>query len=277
MSFFAKKPTRARDGHLLRGSSVIRGQQIADYLGAKYNPEQGYEDDVLIYVKPPNYMYDIIEPGPRNYVDILDSGYEEMNWLKDHPGVNVIAASSSARDYLISELGRTNVVLIPQHHCNYERLSKKQDDKFVAGYINTPREIAKFLPAITAACDYAGADLKVMSKYRNRQDVQDFYKDVDLQIIWRIQAFQAKPLKNALKMVNAGSFGIPTVAFDEPGYIEYKGHYIPVNSFEELREAIKKFKEDSDFYGQYADKNLKKAESYHIEHVSKLYLGLLGA
>lgn len=275
MSFFAKDPVRARDWHLLRGSSVIRGQQISEYLGAKYNPADGYENDVCIFVKPPPYMYDNIGAGKRDYVDILDGTNEAVSWLKEHPNVNVIAASQSAYEYLLGELQRDNVILIPQHHCNYERIKRRRGERFVAGYINTPRELKRFLPDITAACDNAGVDLKVLSIYKNRLDVRNFYEQIDLQIIWRHQKFEARQLKNALKLANAGSFGIPTVALQEVGYKEYEGYYVPVSSFKELAKAIKEFKESKDLYEQYASKNIEKAESYHIDNVAKQYLKLL--
>ena len=56
ISFFAKPPQfRKRTScceypHLLRGSSLIRAWQMAEYMGAKLNPTSGYENDVLIYI-----------------------------------------------------------------------------------------------------------------------------------------------------------------------------------------------------------------------------------
>jgi hypothetical protein len=276
MSFFAMPPYISyRSGHLKRGSSMIRAQQMAEYLGAKYNPVEGYEDDVCIYVKPTADIYASIGSGKRNYVDILDSGHIEIDWLKEHPGVNVIAASRSAYDYLLNVLGRTNVVLIPQHHCNFERNRSRRGDHFVAGYIASPRELSMFFEDINAACGSAGVELKVLSLYKDRLDVANFYQEIDLQIIWRSQKIQVKPLKNALKLANGGSFGIPTVALAEVGYQEYEGYYVPVNSFEELANAVKKFRENSSLYEQYASQNLEKAESYHIDHIAKKYLELL--
>ena len=66
ISFFAKPPflnvspnvpyvfdgKPIKRGHLLRVSSLIRGNQMAEYLGGKLNPTEGYENDVCIYVKP---------------------------------------------------------------------------------------------------------------------------------------------------------------------------------------------------------------------------------
>lgn len=45
---FSERTKPIRGGHLMRVSSIIRGEQIADYLGAKKNPESGYENDTTI-------------------------------------------------------------------------------------------------------------------------------------------------------------------------------------------------------------------------------------
>jgi len=51
ISIFAKPPFMMR--HLQRVSSIVRGEQIAAYMGnARLNPESGYENDTCIYVKP---------------------------------------------------------------------------------------------------------------------------------------------------------------------------------------------------------------------------------
>ena len=87
------------------GSGKIRGQQVAEYLGAKLNPESGYEDDVCIYVKmqPP-------EDFPRHsYLDVID-GKQRVRWLLGHPRIGVIACSKSGHDYLTRRLGREDVV-----------------------------------------------------------------------------------------------------------------------------------------------------------------------
>ena len=52
ISIFAKKTSRGRGNRLQRVSSMIRGVQVAEQIGAKLNPEEGYENDVCIYVKP---------------------------------------------------------------------------------------------------------------------------------------------------------------------------------------------------------------------------------
>lgn len=281
MSFFAKPAyiSYRHDpaGHLKRGSSRIRGEQISKYLGAKYNPDDGFENDVRIYVKPTPDMYPDIEAGGQIYVDILDSSEAEVEWLKNHPSIDVIAPSETAYDYLVDVLGRKNIVLIPQHHCNYERFQRKQNGHFTAGYISTPRELKKFLADIEQACRQAGVELKVLSYFNDRQEIQDFYKNVDLQIIWRNQKFGPKELKNALKMANAGSFGIPSIAQPEIGYNEYKDYYVPINSFEEMAQALNDFKENTGLYQRYSKKNLQKAEEYHIEHIAKKYRELLPA
>ena len=43
ISIFAKKSFRHPDGHQMRVTSIIRGWQVAEHLGAKLNPTEGYD------------------------------------------------------------------------------------------------------------------------------------------------------------------------------------------------------------------------------------------
>ena len=66
------KRTKPPRGHLMRVSSMIRGDQIADYIGAKLNPSSGFEDDVCIYVKPHVERPPFDFKGKKSYLDIVD-------------------------------------------------------------------------------------------------------------------------------------------------------------------------------------------------------------
>ena len=73
-----------------------------------------------------------------------------------------------------------------------------------------------------------------------------------------------RPLKNPLKIVNAMSLGIPTIAYPEMAYKEIEGYYTRCNKIEDL---ITKPKYDKKAL-------IEKAEEYHIDNISKLYRGL---
>ena len=102
-----KEPTNINFFTRSGGSGVIRGKQVAEYLGARLNPKE-VRDEVCIYVKfqPP-------EDFPKNsYLDVIDEP-RRIGWLRDHPKMKVIASSLSGYEYLTDVL-ENEVVLIPQ-------------------------------------------------------------------------------------------------------------------------------------------------------------------
>src|SRR5436309_1721406 len=92
--FVSKEASYKGNGHLQRVSSMIRGEQIASYIGAKLNPTSKYENDICIYVKPhvPKGTTDFKFEGKRAYVDIID-GWGLLPVLEKYPKVGVIACS----------------------------------------------------------------------------------------------------------------------------------------------------------------------------------------
>ena len=137
LSIFARRPRRhQRDGHLWRVSSLIRGGQIAEKIGAKLNPTTGYERDVCIYVKPhvpPGN--DFMFKGQKSYLDIVD-GWNLHLVAAKHPEVTVITCSYPDFES-ISQTIPNAVILIPQHHCNFERVKRKRNEITIVGCIGT--------------------------------------------------------------------------------------------------------------------------------------------
>lgn len=220
ISFFAKpyfwgvSPKIVSGPFLHRGSSLIRGEQIASFLGAKYNPESGYENDICIYVKPRNL--DKIKDG--DYVDVIDEEYL-IALLAQRPKINVIAASLYTYEVLRDKL-KNKVVFIPQHHCNFERAKRNTDKATTAGFLSHPsntnygacKELEKELKKI-------GIEFLTCFDFKSRLDVVNFYKKIDVQIIGHFGRFNYKnPFAQPLKIINAASFGIPTIAVRREGY-----------------------------------------------------------
>ena len=265
ISFFGKKPFFSRDGHIYRGSTIIRGQQIAEYLGEKYNPYSGYENDVCVYVKP--------ELGTKfakkSYVDLLD-GYQCIAWLKEHPEMPIIVASSFHQDYLIKKFDLKNrIVVIPQHHCNYLRETRPRREVETVGFIGVKGSFMYSQEDFREKIENLGMKFEYYSTYKNRQDVVDFYKKIDIQIIWRPKKIR---LKNCLKIINAASFGIPTVAYPEDIFTKEMPEYFrPALTIDEAVQKIKELREYTDLYKSYASRGILKAEEYHIENIIKLY------
>ena len=249
------------------GSGKIRGEQIAKHLGAKLNPKRGFENDICIYVKiapPKNYP-------KRTYIDVIEDSLG-LRWVQFHPKVGIIASSVSIRDYLTCELNRNDIVLIPQHHCNFERIKRTRKKVTTAGIIGNKHSFQYSLDELEKKLDKIGMKLKTLikPKFKDRQEVVDFYKDIDIQLIWRPEIDDV--LKNPLKLVNAMSFGIPTVAYPERNFVvELENYFIKPISISLMITSIDDLKHDSEFYNAWVGIGLQKAEEYHIDNIAKLY------
>src|SRR3990167_9546474 len=221
------KPPR---GQLMRVSSMIRGDQIAEYIGAKLNPTSGYENDVCIYVKPMVRKGDDFKfEGKKAYLDIID-GANLAQVAHRHPEVGVITCSQADYELMSKYLPNNKIVLIPQFHCNFERIKRIRTQIKTVGVIGT-RGAFPFLPeGLKEALAERGIELIEFSRFFSRQDVIDFYMKIDVQIVWRPYE---KILSNPLKIVNAMSFGIPTITLDEKAFKEIVPCYIPVDNLTE--------------------------------------------
>jgi hypothetical protein len=269
ISIFARNASIAKhDKHLLRGSSVIRAEQIAPRIGAKLNPESGYENDVCIYVKPwtPNLYSGKIKLAKNSYIDVIDSDNEVL-FLGKNPKIGGIVCSQVDYNRVVKFL-RNKIVLIPQHHCNFERVKRTRDKVEVAGVIGAPGLFYKLPEGLEQKLDKIGLKLLNYSKFRNRQDVVDFYKKIDIQIIWRPWSVK---LSNPLKLINASSFGIPTVAYEEETFSEVGGCHLPVKTVDELIDQALLLKNSPEVYAKYRDLCLDKAEKYHIDRIVSIY------
>ena len=257
LSFFANR----------NGSGEIRGRQIAAYLGARLNPTDDYEDDVCVWVKrqPPE------DHPPRTYLDIVDA-QERIAWLKHHPEVGVIASSASGVAYL-ERLGLRSVVLIPQHHANIDRIRKAGSMYplrvgVVGGAASMPEPFRQALSDALAGSLNTRRPTVQRYECRTRGEVIAAYEQIDVQVVWRgIQ----RPLKNPLKIINAASFGIPTIALPEVGYEEVADFYWPARSVREVLAII----EALTVNGWNAERLIAMSEAYHIEPIGRLYEEIL--
>ena len=265
--FVSKEVSYKGHGHLQRVSSMIRGNQIAEYLHARLNPESGYQADICIYVKPHVQRgHDFTFEGFKSYLDIID-GWGLVSLLEKHPEVGVIACS--IQDKLkLDEVLNNDVVFIPQHHCNYDREKRTRDGIKTIGMIGTEDAFAHIPKGLEEELKKRGITLLKYSKFFSRQDIIDFYKQIDLQIVWR--PYRMK-LSNPLKIVNASSFGIPTIAYDESVFKEVEGCYIPVLEMEGFLSHLDMLILNPTLYKEISDRCIKKSEEYHIENVAKLY------
>lgn len=262
-----KKPLRKGLGHLMRVSSMIRGDQIADQIGAKLNPESGYENDVCIYVKPMVRKGDDFKFEGKPYLDIVD-GHNLGELARKHPEVTVIVCSQADMETMSGAIPN-KIVFISQHHCNFERIKRIRKEITTIGCIGTKGAFPLLPKGLEEALKERRMKLIKFSRFFTRQDIIDFYLKIDIQIVWRPYK---KILSNPLKLVNAASFGIPTIALDEDAFKELEGHYVPVKDFESFLEQLDKLRSNPDMYAFYSEKCIHIAEKkYHIEKIGELY------
>jgi len=239
ISFFANR----------HGSGEIRGRQIAEKLGARLNPKDGYADDLCIWVKkePP-------EDYPKHsYLDIVD-GVERLPWLKQHQDIGVIASSLSGKRYLQEVLRRSDIQYLPQHHCNFSRIRNEVMKPLRFGLVGGNASLPP-------------AEWMIPIKWANPSTLDEVvhcYQRMDVQIVWRGMKRQ---LKNSLKLVNAASFGIPTIALPEPGYEDMDGFYRKAYTQTELVGEMLKLQEE----GFDQEVLLTRAEDFHIDRIAKRY------
>jgi hypothetical protein len=247
------------------GSGQIRGSQMAEHFKARLNPSEPwhYDFDVHIWIK--QEPQDLTLPG-KHYLDVLDA-QERVPWLEKHPECGVIASSQTGYDYLRKRLNRDDVYLIPQHHVNLERVTRDRDKMKVAGVVGGPGAIQCDLDELKRVLAEQGFEFRWLRHFRNPPEIVDFYRGLDVQIIWRRQN---RPLKNPLKIYNAMSFGIPTVGYPELAYNELDGYYWPARTFAELEVQLDRLKEGFD-----AGRLIDKAEEYHIDTIAPKYKELL--
>jgi len=255
-------PRHTKESAAQRLSSRIRGEEMAAYLGAKLNPTKGYENDVCIHVK---HFGAQVKDG--HWFDFLD-GQNNLELVKKRPGVNVIAASQNSYETL-KEAIPNRLELIPQHHINTDRLRNKEHDVLTAGYVGSPSPTAfRLYEQIGKALSVVGIPFVSCFDFKSRQDAIDLYQQIDLFVIgpWP----DNNPHKIPTKLINAASFGVPTIAYPLPGYKELEGKYVRADDVDELVKEAEKFK-DSSYRQEWVERAVEMSEPYHISHIAKLY------
>lgn len=267
ISIFAKSASYRRSAaiphrHLIRGSSIIRGEQMAEYLGCKYNPTDGFDNDVCIYVKPSSF--ENIKDG--DWVDVMDGNY--VDWLINRPGINVIAFSELMFD-LYSQKITNKMVLIPQHHCNFNLELRTRKTVKTVGFIGGEIGFHRSFDDIGELLDSIDMNFVRLCRYRTREDVIKFYKNIDIQFVWARPQLRHQA-KAPLKVINAASFGIPTVAFPQNCYDEVDGYYAKVHTDNDILDALCMMREPG-CYAAWAEFIIPMAKKYHISQIAERY------
>src|SRR3989344_1615244 len=175
ISFFARHPYLLGDEQsglfLQRVSARVRGEEVAQYLKAKYNPAEGFENNVCIYVKPMHL--DHIKDG--SYIDLLDD-LHAFECIKERPGIKAIAMSLPHFEFLKKEL-KNEVVLIPHHHVNFERALRKRRKITTAGYVGVNKRKDHYVNnGVKGALETINLDFIPLFLFQTRQDITSYYK-----------------------------------------------------------------------------------------------------
>lgn len=259
-------------------SGEIRGRQMAKAVGGVVDAKEIYSDDVLIFIKgfPPDKL---IEHAKHVYIDV-DDGWGLIDILRRRLDVTPIAASRVGQKYLQEQLGRDDVLMIPPHHCNFERDARTTDMLKVAGFIGYGENLHLNVDELRSALSCKNIQLVIKTDFSNRKDVCSFYKTIDIQISFRKPDSVINPapqLRDVTKLINAGSFGIPIVATPEPTYVdEFDMCFLPAESIEKIAEHCGNLKSDGWLYHTMSMRALQRAEQYHIDTVSPMFKELLG-
>jgi hypothetical protein len=251
--------------HINLMSARIRAVEMSQYLGAKLNPKDGYENDVCIYVKP-NGLNDIKDGA---WVDFLDSNGNVLAALRNRPQVKVIAASQNSYDYLKKYL-YNQIVLIPSHHVNHDRIKRDRKEFTMGGYIGGPSPMVTIrYNEVTESLKKIGLNFTTYCEYKTRQDAIDFYKKIDF-FVMRDFDDHGGPHRIPTKIVNASSFGIPVIASPQMGNKEVEGYYLSANNMNEIISCVEQLK-NQDLYNEWSGKIMGMAEKYHISHIAEMY------
>jgi hypothetical protein len=268
INFIAKPPFEMK--HLQRVSSIVRGEQIAAYMGdARLNPETIDEGDTNIFVKPH------IKPGTdfdfpkHSWVDIQD-GWELVETLKRYPDVGVIAYGDLAYNTLYEALPqKEKIAIIPHHHLNFERTVRNRDKIKKVGITGSGDAFKAIPEEIKEGLKKRNIQLEYYSNFYPRMSVAKFHESLDIHMHWR--PFLKRKLSCPFKIINAASFGVPTIALDEPSFSEVKDTYIPVKTASEWLDKFDYLRETPWVYYLYKEKCLEMAEKYHISKIAELY------
>lgn len=264
----------------MRGAcGVTRGKQVAEALGGRVDPKSGYENDVCIYLLG---MHRTDGPEVAHaYYDVMDCGYARLSRLKGRTHGPIIAVSMAQYVELRDFFPKRDMYFIPHHHCNFERQLRLADRPVKrVGCCGGDSAVQWPHDRVKAWLESYGLEWRFTNEYLHRERVVDFYKELDIQIVFRPTHSRGIPAHtNPLKLSNAGSFGIPTVAFPEVAFTpEWSGESVVyADNMGEMMRQVKRLADDPGWYAEVSHGAMVKAESYHIDNVMPFYRALPGA
>ena len=224
-------------------SGQIRAEQIARYLDCPLDPIQ-YDGYTCVFVKQ---SYSPKWPS-GSYLDIVDADHL-IPTIKDKP-VRLIVNNRLGAQYL-RKITDKEVFCIPQHHCNFYNYIRPDREVRVVAFIGHHNVFQIHRIRFRRALLSLGLEFREMQFHRyswpRRDKIVEFYQDTDIQVYFPIDN-NFPPynlLKDSLRIVNGGSFRIPTIGRPRPyDEVEFGGCFIPAYSAEEVVSACDKLRKD---------------------------------
>lgn len=261
-------------------SARTRAHQLAPYLDASVDEpfsmsaEEKPKHIVLVKALPSLDELKLLSSFSTVWFDPIDSDIG-LEVVAQVPSVKVMAIGETAEKYLKARL-LNEVVLVPEHHCNFERAQRGAWNPQTVGFVGYANNFCIEPKWFEEELKKVGLEFKMllMQEDSRRIDVVKFYKTIDIQVTFRLpRIMQGMPpeMKNPLKVINAASFGIPTVGFPELAYEEFPV-FVEAKTAEDLVCSCQRMKEIGSFFKTAL---LEKAEAYHVSKAVETYKELL--
>ncbi len=259
-------------------SGEIRGRQVAERLrergrDVEVDPPELKRDDTVLCVKS-MLKDDAVAHVQRMLMDVVDSP-QTLEWLKTHESVEIVSIGLTHEAYMRELYPGRKVWLLPEHHCNREGVRVRLEQPRVVGYCGTVEGLQLDAKTLAAAIAPLGYELILCYDPPTREDVCRFYRCIDVQLCWRPSLSDLR-LKNPLKLANAGSFGVPTIAYPEPSYVEEcGGEFLPALKLEDVLTHLRAFRERGWTWRNWSDIAFQLSGRYSLERVASLYESVL--
>lgn len=261
-------------------SEFTRGYQIADALGCKVNSAIDTYEEPVIAVKC-HFDYKTqpdLAKMTNLYVDLIDDN-SMVKIARRYPLVRVIVLTDLMRDFLAPQISN-EIIVIPEHNCNFEQHTRSRDAVTTVGYVGSRLCFDLDKRQVEDVLGQIGLEFKTLvceTSDVSREDVVDFYKSIDIQLAFRLPngAVRHPVYRNPLKIFNAGSFKIPTVAYPELSYRLCAGTYfLEALDLASVIDKCYMLKNDNALYEFCANRAYEWSKQFDIAKIAGLYAKL---
>lgn len=278
-----------------RGSARCRGNDIAERMGMPCDIAEHTvtSNDTVITVKCliPK-MLDIAKKVYIDLVDTRDAIFNNAHGLVANPKANFITMTpTGAKSVRQRHNPAGEVIWIPHTHCNDENLLRPVNREvknvvytgIAAGFpMDLWSEFAEKLKAVGMnPVRHENIVMNPKDPARNRKRCQDIYYNADIAVAFRHEehlSHHGPEMKCPTKLNNAGSFGVPSIAYPEFAF-RYNyimpGGYIAVDSIDSMVEKCIALRDNPKLYSDVAQNALLAAKFAHISNVVTFYERLL--